>query len=73
MTDKKQEPGTVLGPNDAALVIDPNGEARLCMPEHKDDEEVPRHILFLTAVMMKLGDEAWVDDFIADYFKKSRS
>jgi hypothetical protein len=61
---------TALAPDDAAIVVNSNGEARLSMPDHKDDEEVPRHILFLTAVMMKLGDEAWVDELIADCFKQ---
>ena len=62
--------GTILKPDDAALVIDSAGEARLCMPANQDDEEVPRHVLFLTAIMMKLGDEAWVDDFIAECFQR---
>lgn len=66
-----QEPKTILEPDDAALVIDANGKARLCLPDHKDEETVPQHILFLTAVMMKLGDEAWVESFIDDHFKKS--
>ena len=62
--------GTVLTPNEAALVVDSGGEARLCLPGYTDDEEVPRHVLFLTAVMMKLGDEVWVDQFIADCFER---
>ena len=70
MPKNQNNHGTVLDPEDSALVIDTNGQARLCMPDHSDDDEVLRHILFLTAVMMKLDDEAWVDGFIADCFKQ---
>ena len=70
MPTKQENLGTALGPDDSALVIDTDGQARLCLPNHGDDDEVPRHILFLTAVMMKLDDEAWVESFIADCFKQ---
>jgi hypothetical protein len=40
------------------------------LPDHGDDGEVPRYIPFLTVVMMKPGDDAWVDGAVADCFKQ---
>ena len=31
----------VIGPNEAALVAEENGELRLILPEYDDDEDVP--------------------------------
>ena len=41
---------------------------------HELDERMERtglfYVRFLTAVMMKLGDDVWVNDFIADCFER---
>jgi hypothetical protein len=48
------------------LVIRSDGEATLCLPDYEDDDEVPRHTLFLVALMNKMEDEAWVEEIISE-------
>ncbi|MBK19314.1 MAG: hypothetical protein CMM52_10825 [Rhodospirillaceae bacterium] len=66
MTDTHGESGTVLGADEVALVIDAEGVATLCLPDYDDDDEVPRHTLFLVALMNKMQDEDWVDEIISE-------
>ncbi len=56
---------TIIGPNEAALVAEENGELRLILPEYDDDEDVPPMALLLVAVTLKLGDEKWLEDTMA--------
>ena len=54
--------GTIIGPNEAALVAEENGELRLILPEYDDDEEVPPMVLLLAAITVKLKDQEWLDE-----------
>ncbi|NKB19287.1 MAG: hypothetical protein GKS01_01970 [Alphaproteobacteria bacterium] len=66
MADTHGESGTVLGADEVALVIKADGAATLCLPDYADDDEVPRHTLFLVALMNKMEDEDWVDEIISE-------
>ncbi len=57
--------GTIIGPNEAALVAEEHGGLRLILPEYDDDEDVPPMALLLVAVTLKLGDEKWLEDTMA--------
>lgn len=66
MTDPHGKSGTVLEADEVALVIKADGTATLCLPDYEDDDEVPRHTLFLVALMNKMEDEEWVDGIISE-------
>ncbi len=59
--------GTIIGPNEAALVAEENGELRLILPEYDDDEDVPPMVLLLAAIIVKLKDQNWLDDTMAPW------
>lgn len=63
--------GTVLQPHDAGLIVR-DGQPMLLVPRLGDDnEQVPEHILALTAMFVRWQrDPAWVDD-LAQWFKDS--
>lgn len=56
---------TTIGPKEAALVAEENGELRLILPLYDDDEDVPPMALLLVAVTLKLGDEKWLEGTMA--------
>lgn len=60
--------GTVLNSDEAALVIEADGSAKLHIPQYKDDEEVPRLVLLLAAVMTKVEDDEWVDEILSETY-----
>lgn len=66
MTNTHGKGGTVLGADEVALVIKADGAATLCLPDYEDEDEVPRHTLFLVALMNKMEDEKWVDAIISE-------
>lgn len=68
MQDAHSDHGTVLNSNEAALVIEADGGAKLYFPQYKDDEEVPRLVLFLAAVMTKIDDDEWVDEILSEAY-----
>jgi hypothetical protein len=57
---------TVLGPDQAALVVDATGEMWMVLPDYPDDAEVPGGVLLLAAVLRKAKDPAWVDEMLAE-------
>ena len=56
---------TIIGPNQAALVAEENGELRLILPDYDDDEDVPPMVLLLAAIIVKLKDQDWLDNTMA--------
>ena len=56
---------TIIGPNEAALVAEENGELRLILPDYDDDEDVPPMVLLLAAIIVKLQDQDWLDNTMA--------
>ena len=62
-TSNDQE--TIIGPNEAALVAEENGELRLILPDYDDDEDVPPMVLLLAAIIVKLKDQDWLDNTMA--------
>ncbi len=56
---------TIIGPNEAALVAEENGELRLILPDYDDDEDVPPMVLLLAAIIVKLKDQDWLDNTMA--------
>ena len=61
--------GTVVKPDEAALVVDREGEFRVLMPEYGDDEEVPYAVMVLTALWIKMReDEDWVEHLVEEVF-----
>ncbi|MDA0653218.1 MAG: hypothetical protein O3C49_08080 [Proteobacteria bacterium] len=60
MQDAHSDHGTVVKPNEAALIVDADGNIKMCMPEYSDEEEVPFFVMVLTAVWLKMRDnEQW--------------
>ena len=57
---KKNEPTTIkLGPNEAAMVINENREIQIHIPKFDNDEDIPTHVSYMTAlgILTKTDDE----------------
>lgn len=52
--------GTVLKPDEAAIVFTPGEGFSLLMPDFPDDVEVPMEVLLLAAFTVKSSDSEWV-------------
>lgn len=69
MQNEHSVSGTHVGPDEAAIIASDDGQLRVCMPEYGDDEEVPFHVMLLTAVWLKMReDEAWANQLIEEVF-----
>lgn len=69
MHDAHSDHGTVVKPNEAALIVDAEGEFRMCMPEYGDEEEVPYAVMVLTAVWIKMrDDQQWALELAEEVF-----
>lgn len=60
--------GTVLQPDEAALVVSQDGEFQLLLPDYGDDVVVPDIIVALASISMKLDDPDWISSLIAEVF-----
>lgn len=63
MIEAHSDHGTVVQPNESALVVDEDGGLRLLLADYED---VPEMVLLLGAVLVKSRDPEWVADMIAD-------
>ena len=52
--------GTVLRPDQAALIFDTEDGLQVTLPKYHHDEMVPDLVALLVAVMVKSGDAEWV-------------
>lgn len=69
MHDAHSDHGTVVKPDEAALIVDRDGDFRMCMPEYKDEQEVPYGVMVLTAVWIKMrDDEHWALELAEEVF-----
>lgn len=59
--------GTVLAPDQAALVVDKDGELSLLFPDYGEDGEVPAMVVLLAAVAQKANDPEWVEAMIGEF------
>lgn len=57
MQDAHSDHGTVVKADEAALIVDTDGDIRMCMPEYSDEEDVPFAVMVLTAVWIKMRDD----------------
>lgn len=65
MTEAHSDHGSILGPREAALVVDESGELSLRMPNYADDEPVPEMVLLLVAVVVLALDAKWRAEVLA--------
>lgn len=68
MTDAsaaRTDHGTVIGPDHAALVVGPDGELRLLLPDQDDNASLPIMMMLLAAVAIRSGDRGWVLDTLS--------
>lgn len=65
MNDTSTDYGSVLAPDEAALVIDSSGEISFMFPDYPADAEVPRMVPLLAAVLLRSSDEEWVEEMLA--------
>jgi hypothetical protein len=52
--------GTVVKPNQAAIVFDEAEGFQFLMPDYGDDEQVPPGVMLLAAILLKTSDPEWV-------------
>lgn len=58
--------GTVIGPDHAALVVGPDGDLQLLLPDkERDDMPMPIMMVFLAAVAIRSDDPEWVKETLA--------
>ena len=57
MEDSHSDHGTVVKQNEAALIVDKDGNLKMCMPDYAEEEEVPFYVMVLTAVWLKMRDD----------------
>ena len=62
---KQPEEGTLVRANEAALVVDEDGELRLILPDYEDDNDIPQGALLLAAVLVRAEDEEWINEMSA--------
>ncbi len=56
-----------VAPDEAALIIEPDGELRLILPEHLEDDEAHPFVALLAVVATKFGDPEWVAGMLKEY------
>jgi hypothetical protein len=56
--------GSVLRPDQFALVADMDGGITLYVPNLPAGTAVPRSVQLLTAIAAKIDDEGWIDEMI---------
>jgi hypothetical protein len=56
--------GTWLTPDQAALVVRPNGAFSLIMPELPDDEPPSQSLQLLVAMAVRVDDPEWVAEML---------
>jgi hypothetical protein len=66
MADISTDYESILPPDSAALVVDASGDISLLLPHYPDTAEVPRMVQLLAAVLIRSGDDEWVEDMLAD-------
>ena len=59
--------GSVLKPDEAALVWSPRTGFTLLLPQRKGDEEVPEAELLLAAILVRLGEDEFRADLLAQF------
>lgn len=64
--------GTVLRPDQFALVAGMDGGFSLLVPDLPEGTAVPRSVQLLAAIAAKIGDEEWIDDMIRDLDARRR-
>ena len=62
---KHPDGGTLIMPDEAALIVDDNGELRLILPDYEDDSDIPPSALLLAAVLVRSDDEEWTNEMSA--------
>ena len=67
------EQGSVLPPDVAAVTADAEGNFGLFLPHLPPDDDVPRSILLLVAVLSRSSDPEWVDEMIEWFTAEARS
>ncbi len=60
--------GTVVPSDMPALIIDYNKGPQLLLPKRDDSAMIPKVDAVLTAIMLKLNDEEWVNDLLEEAF-----
>ena len=69
MPEAHSDHGTVVKPDEAALVVGTDGDIKMCVPEYGDEEDVPYYVMLLTAVWLKIReDEEWGQNLLDEVF-----
>lgn len=58
--------GTVLKPDQAALVFDPDGDMAVLVPDMPPDAEIPPGWRLMLAIIQKCHDPDWVAEMVGD-------
>ena len=59
--------GTILPTGASALVVDEKGELSFFMADGSEDDDLPRMVRLLAAVLIQSRDPDWVDEMIAAF------
>lgn len=67
MMSARADSGTVLPAGASALVVDQNGKLSFYMADSAEDEDLPRMVRLLAAVLIQSEDIAWVNEMVATF------
>lgn len=67
MMSANADQGTVLPAGASALVVDQSGKLIFYMAKGSEDEDLPRMVQLLAAVLVQSKDPDWVDEVIATF------
>jgi hypothetical protein len=65
--------GTVLPRDCAAVTVDAVGRFGFLLPSLPPDEDVPREIMLLAAVLARSSDQDWIDEMIRWFSEQARA
>lgn len=73
MHDISTDHGSVLPPDASALVVSGAGEFSFFIADYSEDQDLPRMVQLLAAVLLRSTDDEWVEDMLATFDKAPRS
>lgn len=73
MPDISTDHGSVLPPDASALVVSGDGELSFFIADYPEDQDLPRMVQLLAAVVLRSTDDEWVEEMLATFSEASRS
>jgi hypothetical protein len=70
--DAHSDLGTVLQPDEAAIIWDKERGFVLKIPRMEDNDIVPKHVIVLTMLYLKISDEDFQEELYEEYGERTQ-